>query len=132
MSRIGPGVVLLVGVETGDTAADVTVAVDKIVGLRVFPDADDKMNLSLRQVDGQVMVVSQFTLLGDVRKGRRPSFTAAAVPDEAAPLIDQMVERFRSEGVVTVAGVFGAKMEVDMVNDGPVTFVFDVRTARLG
>lgn len=132
VSRVDRGVVVLVGVETGDTSADVSLAVDKIAALRIFPDDEDRMNVSLQQAGGQVMVVSQFTLLGDVRKGRRPSFTAAAPPEEAAPLIDQMVEEFRSTGVDTVTGVFGAKMEVDLVNDGPVTLVFDVRNARLG
>jgi D-aminoacyl-tRNA deacylase len=132
VSRIGHGVVLLVGVETGDTSSDVAIAVDKISGLRVFPDATDKMNLSLQQVGGQVMVVSQFTLVGDVKRGRRPSFTAAAPPEEAATLIDQMVDGFRSAGLDTVTGVFGAKMEVDSVNDGPVTLLFDFRNARLG
>lgn len=131
ISRIGSGIVLLVGVETGDTAADAALVVDKISGLRVFPDSNDKMNLSVRQIGGQVMVVSQFTLLGDIRRGRRPSFTSAAAPEEAAPLIDQMIQGFRSAGVDTVAGVFGAKMEVDLVNDGPVTLVFGVRSARL-
>jgi D-aminoacyl-tRNA deacylase len=132
VDRIGPGIVLLVGMQVGDTSADVTVAVDKIVGMRVFPDEAGKMNLSLEEAGGQVMVVSQFTLLGDLRRGRRPSFTNAAPADEASLLIDLMIEAFRSAGVGTATGVFGANMEVDLVNDGPVTLVFDVRNATLG
>lgn len=132
VAEIGTGLVLLVGVERGDTGADVATTVDKVVGLRVFQDAAGKMNLSVGEVGGQVLVVSQFTLLGDMRRGRRPSFTDAAPPEDAAPLIDQMVAAFREAGVVTGTGVFGAKMEVDMVNDGPVTLVFDVRSATLG
>lgn len=132
VGAIGRGLLLLVGVEQGDTAADVTVAVDKIVGLRIFPDPADKMNLSVGETGGQILVVSQFTLVGDVKRGRRPSFTAAAPAEEAALLIDQMISEFNSAGVFTASGVFGAKMEVDLVNDGPVTLVFDVRNAILG
>lgn len=132
VSRIGRGFVLAVGIEPDDTSQDIRVAADKIAGLRVFPDEDAKLNRSIRDVGGEIIVVSQFTLLGDVRKGRRPSFTGAAPPDIAAPLVEEMVETFRQIGITTGSGVFGAHMEVDLVNDGPVTLVFSVRNARLG
>lgn len=132
VSAIGPGLVLLVGVEPEDTIEDVRVVVDKVAGLRVFPDDVGKMNLSIGDVGGEILVVSQFTLLGDIRKGRRPSFTNAADPDRAAPLIDQMVEGFGQMGISTGSGIFGAFMELGLVNDGPVTLVFSVRSAKLG
>lgn len=132
VSAIGPGLVLLVGVEPEDTIEDVRVVVDKVAGLRVFPDDVGKMNLSIGDVGGEILVVSQFTLLGDIRKGRRPSFTNAADPDRAAPLIDQMVEGFGQVGISTGSGIFGAFMELGLVNDGPVTLVFSVRSAKLG
>lgn len=131
VSAIGPGLVLLVGVEPEDTIDDVRVVVDKVAGLRVFSDDLGKMNLSIGDVGGEILVVSQFTLLGDIRKGRRPSFTNAADPDRAAPLIDQMVEGFGQVGISTGSGIFGAVMELDLVNDGPVTLVFSVRSAKL-
>lgn len=132
MADVGPGYLLLVGVEHGDTSADVRTVVDKVSGLRVFPDEAGRMNLSIGEVEGSVVVVSQFTLVGDMRRGRRPSFTDAAPPEVAAPLIDEMVAAFRQIGIDTGAGVFGAQMEVDLVNDGPVTLVFSVRNAMLG
>lgn len=132
VSSIAGGLVLLVGIEIEDTSEDVRVVVDKIAGLRVFSDDVGKMNLSIGDAGGEVMVVSQFTLLGDLRKGRRPSFSRAAPPDLAEPLISEMVDEFRQIGIATEAGVFGAVMEVDLVNDGPVTLVFSVRNARLG
>lgn len=129
---IGQGLALLVGVEADDTSEDVQVVVDKIAGLRVFADGEGKMNRSVLDVGGEVLVVSQFTLLGDVRRGRRPSFTRAAGPAVAAPLIEELVEGFRQSGIETASGVFGASMEVELVNDGPVTLVLSVRNARLG
>lgn len=132
VSSIAGGLVLLVGIEPGDTSEDVKVAVDKIVGMRVFSDDIGKMNLSIGDVGGEIIVVSQFTLLGDVRKGRRPSFVGAASPEVAEPLIEEMVDEFRRIGIVTGSGVFGAAMELDLINDGPVTLVFSVRNARLG
>lgn len=131
MASIGRGALLFVGIEPADTSEDVSVAVDKIAGLRVFADDVGKMNLSIGDVEGEIIVVSQFTLLGDIRKGRRPSFTGAATPDVAAPLLDEMVDGFRQIGIRTGTGVFGASMEVDLVNDGPVTLSFSVRNARL-
>ena len=131
VSAIGPGFLLLVGVEHDDSPADVSVAVDKIAGLRVFPDDAGKMNLSIGQVSGEILVVSQFTLLGDVKRGRRPSFTDAADPAVAAPLVARMVEEFSAIGIPTSSGVFGAAMAVDLVNEGPVTLVFSVQNAKL-
>lgn len=126
VARIGPGLCLLVGVSPGDSAEDVEAAVTKVAGLRIFADSDGKMNLSVEDVAGEVIVVSQFTLYGDVKRGRRPSFTAAAAPEIAEPLISHMVDEFRARGLSTSAGVFGAKMDVELVNDGPVTFSLEI------
>lgn len=131
VSSIGGGLCLLVGVEPGDGADEVTAAVDKISGLRVFSDEAGKMNLSIGDVGGEILVVSQFTLLGDVRKGRRPSFVGAAPPEHAEPLVATMAEGFEEIGIKTRTGVFGAMMAVDLVNDGPVTLVLDVRDGRV-
>ena len=131
VSSIGPGFLLLVGVAAGDDVSDVVAAVDKVAGLRVFPDDGGKMNRSIAEVGGEILVVSQFTLLADVRKGRRPSFTGAAHPESAEPLIAAMVDGFRAAGIPTSEGVFGAVMAVELVNDGPVTLVFDVNDGRV-
>lgn len=122
---------LLVGIEPDDGESEVEAAVDKIVGLRIFGDEAGKMNLSIGEVGGEVLVVSQFTLVGDVRKGRRPSFTGAAPPDDAEPLIGAMVEAFEQAGIRTRTGVFGARMSVDIANDGPVTLVMTVSDGRV-
>lgn len=127
VGEIGPGLCLLVGIAEGDGVEDVRVAVEKISRLRIFADDDGKMNLSVLDVDGEALVVSQFTLLGDVRKGRRPSFTGSASPDVAEPLIDAMAGMLGDLGVPTASGVFGAKMSVLICNDGPVTLVVDVK-----
>ncbi len=129
MSVIGPGLVLLVGIGHDDDETTVDTAVEKVIGLRVFTDDAGKMNRSITDTGGEILVVSQFTLLGDVKRGRRPSFTDAAPPDLAAPLIERMVKGLQSRGVPTGAGVFGASMEVDLVNEGPVTLVFDFENA---
>lgn len=126
LSSIGPGLCLLVGVARGDDGADVEAAVAKLSTLRVFADQLGKMNLSVEDVGGEVMVISQFTLYGDVRRGRRPSFTEAAPPDQAEPLIDQMIAELRRRGLSVAQGSFGAKMEVALVNDGPVTLTLEV------
>lgn len=126
MSSIGPGLCLLVGVARGDDGADVEAAVAKLSTLRVFADQLGKMNLSVEDVGGEVMVISQFTLYGDVRRGRRPSFTEAAPPAQAEPLIDQMIAELRRRGLSVAQGSFGAKMEVALVNDGPVTLTLEV------
>lgn len=126
VSSIGPGLCLLVGVARGDDQADVEAAVAKLSTLRVFADELGKMNLSVEDVGGEVMVISQFTLYGDVRRGRRPSFTDAAPPQQAEPLIDHMVGEFRRRGLTVAEGSFGSRMEVALVNDGPVTLALDV------
>lgn len=127
---IGEGLCLLVGIEAADSEGEVRAAVDKIVGLRVFGDESGKMNLDLGDIGGEVLVVSQFTLFGDVRKGRRPSFTGAGPPDHAEPLIVAMAKAFDDLGIVTMTGVFGAKMTLHIENDGPVTLILEIRDGR--
>lgn len=126
VGRAGRGFLLLVGFTDGDDSAGGTWMADKVAGLRVFPDEADRMNRSLIDVRGDVLVVSQFTLYGDVRKGRRPSFVAAADPAVAVPLYEHFVDelRERCEGTVET-GEFGASMSVELVNDGPVTLVLE-------
>jgi len=119
--RIGLGFVLLVGITHTDTHAELTWMADKIVGLRLFADAHDKLNLALADVQGAALVVSQFTLYGDARKGRRPSFIDAARPELAIPLYERFVALLRERGVPVATGEFGAMMDVDLVNAGPVT-----------
>jgi D-tyrosyl-tRNA(Tyr) deacylase len=116
---------VLVGVADGDTARDSVALADKVVNLRIFADSAGKLNLSLLDCGGQLLAVSQFTLLGDCRRGRRPSFTAAAAPALGVALFDQFVEACRAKGVSTQTGRFGADMAVDLVNDGPVTLILD-------
>lgn len=125
--RIGRGLVVLLGVAGGDSEADAAFLVDRIVGMRIFADDAGKMNLSIGQVDGAMLVVSQFTLLADTNSGRRPSFTKAAAPDEARRLYEQFVSLARTRDVKVETGEFGATMEVDLVNDGPVTIILDTR-----
>lgn len=131
VAEIGEGLCLLVGIAPEDGDAEVNAAVDKIVGLRVFGDETGKMNLNVGDVDGEILVVSQFTLLGDVRKGRRPSFTRAATPDQAEPLVAAMAEAFGRVGIKTRTGVFGAMMSVDIANSGPVTLVLEISDGRV-
>lgn len=121
LGRIGRGFLLLVGFTHSDGDDQVVWMADKIVGLRLFPDDDDKMNRSIGDVGGSLLVVSQFTLYGDAVKGRRPSFIDAARPEHAIPLYEKFVATLRSRGVPTETGEFGAAMQVDLVNDGPVT-----------
>lgn len=123
---VGPGLVVLIAVGPDDTSDDVAYTADKIAGLRVFQDAAGKMNLSVREIGGACLVVSQFTLFGDVRRGKRPSFTAAAAPDLAIPLYNQFVETLRGQYELPVeTGQFGADMMVEIHNDGPVTILLD-------
>ncbi len=122
---IDQGYLLLVGVTHGDTQEDASWLANKIAGLRLFADAQDKMNLSLRDVGGSVLVISQFTLYGDTRKGRRPSFTDAALPEIAEPLVDYFVDQLRGHGLQVETGVFGAMMQVNLTNDGPVTLLLE-------
>lgn len=131
IGEIEGGLVVLVGVERGDTAADVVTVADKVATLRVFADAGGPMNRSVLETGGAILVVSQFTLCADLRRGRRPSLDRAAPPDVAAALIDQMVERFRSHDIRVAQGRFGARMAVSLVNDGPVTFSLMSRDGRL-
>ncbi|THB77852.1 MAG: D-tyrosyl-tRNA(Tyr) deacylase [Desulfobacteraceae bacterium] len=124
-SRIQTGLVVLLGVEHQDTKKDADFLVEKIMNLRIFEDDQGKMNISLADIKGEMLVVSQFTLLGDCRKGRRPSFTQAAHPDVAIPLYDYFVERATALGVPTRTGQFGAVMDVALTNSGPVTLLLD-------
>ena len=124
--RIGRGHLLLVGFKDGDGSAQLDWMADKVLGLRVFGDAEGKMNLGLEEAGGDLLVVSQFTLYGDTSKGRRPSFVDAAHPDVAIPLYEEFVSTLRSKTSRAVeTGEFGAMMEVDLVNDGPVTLVLE-------
>lgn len=123
--RIGRGYCLLAGFTHGDTPEQVTWMADKIAGLRVFPDAQEKMNLSLGEVEGAVLVVSQFTLYGDASKGRRPSFVDAARPETAIPLYERFLAELRARGLEVASGEFGAMMQVELVNDGPVTLMLE-------
>jgi D-tyrosyl-tRNA(Tyr) deacylase len=119
--RIGKGFLLLVGMTHSDSAEQVEWMAEKVSGLRLFADADDKMNLALADVGGEVLVVSQFTLYGDAAKGRRPSFIDAARPETAIPLYESFVAALRAKGLKVETGEFGAMMDVELVNDGPVT-----------
>jgi D-tyrosyl-tRNA(Tyr) deacylase len=125
--EIGKGICLLVGIERGDTLQDVEFLARKSVGLRIFPDREGKMNLSLAEVQGEVLAVSQFTLAASVKKGRRPGFDNAENPERAAELFSRFVELVRESGFEVATGVFQVSMEVHIVNDGPVTFILDSR-----
>ncbi len=126
ISGIGPGLLLLVGVAHGDGEPEADWLAEKIAGLRIMADEEGKMNLSVKETGGAVLAVSQFTLLADTRKGRRPSFVGAAAPEEATHLFDYFFERLRAAGVDPVeTGRFGAMMDVSLVNDGPVTIVLE-------
>ena len=125
VGAIGKGLMVLVGAQEGDTAEDVTFLAGKIAGMRIFEDEQEKMNLSVKDVGGSVLLVSQFTLLGDARHGRRPSITHAARPEDAEPLVDQMKEALVQMGVPTETGRFRTHMKVLLENDGPVTILLD-------
>ena len=125
--KIGRGYMVLVGAEVGDTEADARLCADKLAGLRVFVDDEGKMNRSVLDVGGEILLVSQFTLLGDARHGRRPSFIAAARPEEAEPLLVKMQRMLEEKGLHVETGRFRAHMEVELVNDGPVTILIDSR-----
>ena len=127
VSEIGDGFIVLVGAEAGDTEADAKYCADKIAGLRVFEDANDKMNLSLSDVGGQVLLVSQFTLLADARHGRRPDFIQAARPEVAEPLCERVREMLEEKGLAVQTGRFRTHMQVELLNDGPVTILLDSR-----
>ncbi len=123
--EIGKGLLVLLGISQSDTEADVAYMADKIAGLRIFEDADEKMNLSVADAGGAVLAVSQFTLYGDARKGRRPSFDGAARPEQAKALYEKFVETIRASGLKCETGRFQAMMDVELVNDGPVTILLD-------
>lgn len=127
VGAIGTGLLVLLGVARGDTPADAAYLAEKTAGLRIFEDGDGKMNLALADVDGAVLAISQFTLLGDCRKGRRPGFTDAAPPELADPLYNDYVAALRKAGLDVATGVFRAEMQVHLVNDGPVTLLLDSR-----
>lgn len=125
IGQIKQGFLLLVGVTHKDTIDQVNWLADKIAGLRVFEDEEERMNRSLQDVDGQILSVSQFTLYGDVKKGRRPAFTEAAKPDVANELYEAFNERLRAQGLTVETGQFGAMMDIALINDGPVTLILE-------
>lgn len=125
VARIGKGVVILLGVGTTDSQEDVQVLAEKVANLRIFEDENGKMNLSLLDIKGEALVVSQFTLYADTRKGRRPSFTDAALPQQAQPLVDAFAKALTHQGIPTQSGIFGAHMVVEIINDGPVTILLE-------
>ena len=127
VGRIGRGLVILLGIASGDTEKDVNYLVPKIVNLRIFPDDEGRFNLSALDIKGELLVVSQFTLLADTRKGRRPSFVEAAPPAEAEGLCEQFVEQARATGLKVETGRFQQYMQVEIHNDGPVTILLDSR-----
>ena len=126
IAAIGAGLVVLVGVATEDTEQDAMTLATKLVGLRIFPDDDRKMNRSIVDAGGSMLLISQFTLLADLRKGRRPAFNEAAPPEIAEPLLATLAAAIEAEGVEVEQGRFGAMMDVSLTNDGPVTIVIDV------
>lgn len=123
--EINQGLLVLLGVTHEDTSKDVDYMIDKVLNLRIFEDENEKMNLSLKDVGGELLVVSQFTLYGDCRKGRRPGFSDAARPDIAIPLYEEFVEKAKKQDIKVGTGEFGAHMVVDIVNNGPVTILLD-------
>ena len=125
VGEIGPGLLVLLGVGSGDTRADADYLAEKTIGLRIFEDRDGKMNLSLADTGGALLVVSQFTLYGDVRRGKRPSFDAAAPPQLAKELYEYFVEKIRAVGLRCETGRFQEMMQVELVNEGPVTILLD-------
>ncbi len=125
ISSINQGFLVLLGIEKNDSIDDIAYIVKKIVGLRVFEDSDEKMNLTIQDVKGEIIIVSQFTLAGDARKGRRPSFSNAMHPDKANDMYMQVVDTIRTFGIKVGTGEFGAMMDVELINDGPVTILLD-------
>jgi D-tyrosyl-tRNA(Tyr) deacylase len=129
VGRIASGMLVLLGVAKDDTPDDVRQMAEKLVALRIFEDADGKMNLSLADVGGAMLVVSQFTLLGDCRKGRRPSYIEAAPPEMAEAMYEEFVQAVKAQGIEVATGRFRTQMDVSLVNDGPVTLLVDTRKA---
>ncbi len=126
IAKIGQGMLILLGVVQDDTEENLAAMVKKASALRIFRDAEDKMNLSVKDINGEALVVSQFTLCADTRKGTRPSFIKAAVPEIASPMVDEFVRRFNEAGIPTQQGQFGGDMKVSLLNDGPVTIILDL------
>jgi D-aminoacyl-tRNA deacylase len=125
VGSISTGLLILIGVTSTDTQQDADYLADKVINLRIFPDEDGRMNRSILEVGGSLLVVSQFTLYGDCKKGRRPSFDRAAPPEQARRLYEYFIERLSSRNIIVQTGVFQAEMQIHLVNDGPVTFVID-------
>lgn len=125
VGKIGPGLLILFGVGENDGPSDLDWMIDKIVGLRIFEDEEGKMNRSVQDAGGEVLLVSQFTLYGDCRKGKRPSFSTAAPPEKAKALFEEAVEKVGTYGIHVETGIFQAEMQVELVNDGPVTLLID-------
>ena len=128
IAEIGPGMCILVGVAPDDTEREAVWTADRITDLRVFEDEAGKMNKSLLETGGEALVISQFTLYADCRKGRRPSFSGAALPDAAKALYEALVKRMSERGIVVRTGIFGADMRVEIINEGPVTIILDTAT----
>lgn len=126
IAKIGQGLLILLGVVQDDTEENLAAMVKKVSALRIFRDAEDKMNLSVKDINGEALVVSQFTLCADTRKGNRPSFISAAAPEIASPMVDEFVRRFIEAGIPTQQGQFGGDMKVSLLNDGPVTIILDL------
>lgn len=125
VGKIDNGLMVLLGVHNDDTEKDLEYIYNKVVGLRIFEDENGNMNLGLDEVNGSLLVVSQFTLYGDARKGRRPSFTESARPEMAEEIYEKFIEKAKANGITCEKGIFGAKMDVELVNDGPVTILLD-------
>ena len=125
-SKIDKGILALVGIEKSDTIEQVQTMAKKLSGLRIFPDENDKMNRSILDIHGEILIVSQFTLCGDCKKGTRPSFDKSAAPDIANKLYEDFVKEIQNYGIKTETGVFGAMMDVELINDGPVTFMLEM------
>ncbi|MBC7349413.1 MAG: D-tyrosyl-tRNA(Tyr) deacylase [Candidatus Aminicenantes bacterium] len=131
VGSIGRGLCLLVGVEKGDREVEADWLAAKVAELRIFPDENDRMNLSVKDISGSILAVSQFTLASSIKKGRRPSFDNAELPDRAAELFDYFIRKLKEQGLEVQTGLFQAMMEVQLVNDGPVTFILDSRLKQL-
>jgi D-tyrosyl-tRNA(Tyr) deacylase len=128
--EIGRGLVVLLGVRRDDSTTDLQWLSEKIVNLRIFEDLDGKMNRSLADIDGEMLIISQFTLYGDCRKGRRPGFSTAAPPETAEPMYERFIQDVKDKQIRVATGIFGATMEVELVNDGPVTLLLDSDKTR--
>lgn len=128
VGKIGKGLMLLIGVDENDDFSDADWLVKKILDVRVFSDEEGKMNYSVKDINGEILSISQFTLISDYKKGNRPSYIKAAKPDKAIPLFEYFKEEIKKSGLKTESGIFGADMKVSLINDGPVTLVFDSKT----